>query len=103
MCTLLQGQALVSSPRLVWGTRWTKLWISLGPSAISMGKEGQSTPLISQDYKNTGLIRLRSKIPFYYSIAGEGGVWNFPSCVSGMIAFVTTTNDKSQCVYVLTY
>jgi hypothetical protein len=75
------------------------MWIRFGRGKISMGKEGESTPMISKEYNNTGLIRLSSKIPIYYSIVGEGGVWNFPSCVSGKLTCIVKMKDKSGCVY----
>jgi hypothetical protein len=58
-----------------------------------MGKEEDPTPLISEQYNNTGLLGLQSTTSLYYSIVGESGMWSFPSCVSGKVIFVTNMND----------
>jgi hypothetical protein len=65
------------------------MWIRVGGGNISMGKEEDTTPLISEEYNNTGLFRLNSKTSLYYSIVGESGMWSFPSCVSGIVISIT--------------
>jgi hypothetical protein len=57
-----------------------------------MGKEENTTPLIREQYNNTGLFRLNPRTSLHYSIVGEGGMWNFPSCVSGMVISITEMN-----------
>lgn len=69
------------------------MWIRVEGGNISMGKEEDPTPLISGEYNNTKLFRLNSKTSLYYSIAGEGGMWSFPSCISGTATSITKMND----------
>jgi hypothetical protein len=56
-----------------------------------MGKEEDPTPLISEEYNTTGLFQPSSKTPLYYSIVGDSGMWNFPSCVKGTVTSITQT------------
>jgi hypothetical protein len=81
---MLQKEALVSTPGLVWGTRWTKIWIRWGEGYISMGKASNSTPLISEEYQDkAGLLGLNPGAFNYYSISGEGGMWSLSFCDTG--------------------
>jgi hypothetical protein len=51
-----------------------------------MGKEGSSTPLITEEYDaNAGLLGLDAGVFHYYSIFGEGGMWSFPFCDTGIV------------------
>ncbi|GFG37659.1 hypothetical protein Cfor_02022 [Coptotermes formosanus] len=57
-----------------------------------MGTESNSTPLISEEYKDkAGLLGLNPGAFNYYSIFGEGGMWSFPFCDTGRCtaAFIT--------------
>lgn len=82
----MQTAAVVRTPGLVWGTRWTPIWIRWGDGLISMGKEGTSTPLITAEYnEDAGLLGQDPGAFRYYSIVGEGGMWSFPFCVTGMV------------------
>lgn len=89
---MLQNELLVSTPGLVWGTRWTKIWIRWGEGYISMGKASNSTPLISEEYQDkAGLLGLNPGAFNYYSISGEGGMWNPSFCDTGTctVTFIT--------------
>ena len=89
---MLQNEELVSTPGLVWGTRWTKMWIRWGEGYISMGKESNSTPLISDEYQDkAGLLGLNPEAFNYYSISGEGGMWNLPFCDTGRFTVTCIT------------
>ena len=49
-----------------------------------MGKEGNSTPQITEEYKEkAGLLSLNPGAFNYYSIFGEGGMWSFSFCDAG--------------------
>jgi hypothetical protein len=69
------------------------MWIRVGGGILSMCKGEDTTPLISEEYNNTGLFRLNSKTSLYYSIVGESGMWSFPSCVSGMVTTITKMKE----------
>jgi hypothetical protein len=52
-----------------------------------MGKEGTSEPLVTAAYNETAGLLGRDPGAFhYYSIVGEGGMWSFPFCDTGMVA-----------------
>jgi hypothetical protein len=91
---MLQNEALVSSPGLVWGTRWSQIWIRWGEGYISMGKESNSTPLISEEYQDkAGLLGVNPGAFNYYSISGEGGMWSISLCDTGRSAVTCATKS----------
>lgn len=84
---MVQSAAMVSSPGLIWGTRWTPIWIRWGGGSISMGTEGDSKPMVTAEYNETAGLLGRDPGAFnYYSIVGEGGMWAFPFCKTGKAA-----------------
>jgi hypothetical protein len=49
-----------------------------------MGKGSNSTPLINEEYQDkSGLLGLNLGAFNYYSISGEGGMWNPSFCDTG--------------------
>jgi hypothetical protein len=96
---MLQNEVLVSTPGLVWGTRWTQMWIRWGEGYISIGKGSSSIPLISEETQDTaGLLGLNPGAFNYYSIFGEGGMWSFSVCDTGRCT-VTCIPWKLLCEY----